>query len=227
MHSTNHSSPTLNADRFERQQAIVPHDKLAEQSATIIGVGAVGRQVALQLAALGLPRFQLIDFDLVELINVTTQGYRSEEIGQSKVCATAAAIRQIDPATTVEVISDRYRRKHVVAPVIFCCVDSISSRAAIWRAVGSQSAFWADGRLAGETLRTLAVTGTAARERYAASLFPQADAHAGSCHARGTIYLAAICAGLLVHQFCRWLRGLATEPDILLDLLASEIVVNP
>ena len=56
MPSMNHSSPGLNADRFERQQAIIPHDKLAEQWATIIGVGTVGRQVALQLAALGLPR---------------------------------------------------------------------------------------------------------------------------------------------------------------------------
>ena len=217
----------LIADRFERQQAIVPHDKLAHQSATIIGVGAVGRQVALQLAALGLPRFQLIDFDQVELVNVTTQGYRYEEIGQSKVCATAAAIRQIDPTLTVDVIGDRYRRKHVVAPAIFCCVDSIGSRAAIWRAVGSQSAFWADGRIAGETLRTLTVVSPTARERYAASLFPQAETHAGSCHARGTIYLASICAGLLVHQLCRWLRGLSTDADMLLDLLASELTANP
>ena len=162
----------------------------------------------------------------MELVNVTTQGYRYEEIGQSKVWPTAAAIRQIDPAITVDVIGDRYRPKHAVAQVIFCCVDSISRRAAIWRAVGSRSSFWADGRLAGETLRTLAVAGPAAPS---ITLEPVSSGR-GPCrfvpcprHDLSGQHLA----GLLVHQFCRWLRGLSTEPDILLDLLASELVINP
>ena len=43
-------------DRFARQQDLVPQDRLAELNATVIGVGAIGRQVALQLAAIGVPR---------------------------------------------------------------------------------------------------------------------------------------------------------------------------
>lgn len=42
---------------------------------TVIGVGAVGRQVALQLAAMGVSRFQLFDFDIVEPTNINFQGY--------------------------------------------------------------------------------------------------------------------------------------------------------
>ena len=53
-------------DRFSRQTELVPRTKLKELTATVIGVGAIGRQVALQLAALGVPRLQLIDFDTVE-----------------------------------------------------------------------------------------------------------------------------------------------------------------
>ncbi len=34
-----------------------------------------GDSQALQLAALGVPRLQLIDFDTVEATNITTQGY--------------------------------------------------------------------------------------------------------------------------------------------------------
>ena len=37
--------------------------------------GRAGRQVALQLAAIGTPRIQLIDFDLVDQSNITTQGF--------------------------------------------------------------------------------------------------------------------------------------------------------
>ena len=62
-------------DRFLRQQDLVPRDRLADIKATVIGVGAIGRQAALQLAAIGVPRIQLVDFDVVDLTNVTTQGY--------------------------------------------------------------------------------------------------------------------------------------------------------
>ena len=52
-------------ERFSRQKDIVPPDRLAACRATVIGVGAIGRQVALQLAAMGVPWLQLIDFDVV------------------------------------------------------------------------------------------------------------------------------------------------------------------
>ena len=61
-------------DRFVRQGDLVPRSRLQDVLVTVIGVGAIGRQVALQLAAMGATRLQLIDFDLVEATNVTTQG---------------------------------------------------------------------------------------------------------------------------------------------------------
>lgn len=50
-------------ERYIRQKDIVPADRLADCKATVIGVGAIGRQVALQLTAIGVPWLQLIDFD--------------------------------------------------------------------------------------------------------------------------------------------------------------------
>src|SRR3954469_21436946 len=77
----------------------------------------------------------LVDFDLVELTNVTTQGYLAADIGLSKVEATARAVRQIDSTIKLSLIEDRFRPHLSVGDVVFCCVDSISARAAIWRAV--------------------------------------------------------------------------------------------
>src|SRR3954469_16403289 len=82
-------------DRFSRQQDLVPAERLAELTSTIIGVGAVGRQVALQLAAIGARRLQLIDFDQVDESNITTQVYLAEDVGQLKVTALAAAITRL------------------------------------------------------------------------------------------------------------------------------------
>lgn len=210
------------ADRFIRQQGIVPADRLQKTSVTVIGVGAIGRQVALQLAALGAASIQLIDFDQVDLTNVTTQGYFDADIGQPKVMATAAAIHRLDPAVNVETFHDRYRAKVKIGEAVFCCVDSISARAAIWRSASKSCRFWVDGRMLGEVIRVLAVAGNTDFSRYEKTLFPQAEAQSGSCTSRSTIYAAAIAAGIMVHQFTRWLRGTPVDGDTILNLLAGE-----
>lgn len=215
-----------NQDRFARQIGLVPRDKLDTLGVTVIGVGAIGRQVALQLAALGVRQITLIDFDLVEDVNVTTQGYLHEDIGRSKVQATAQAISRIDESIQVSQILDRFRPGHQVGDAVFCCVDSISARSAIWRSAGRLARFWVDGRMLGEVMRILTVTEEQGRDYYPTTLFAQAEAVSGACTARGVIYTAAIAAGLMTQQFTRWLRGLPTDSDLSLNLLASELTVN-
>jgi sulfur carrier protein ThiS adenylyltransferase len=213
-------------DRFERQRDLVPQNRLAGLTATVIGAGAIGRQIALQLAAIGVPRLQLIDFDRVEATNVTTQGYLASDVGQLKVTATRAAVQAIDPAILVEMCADRFRPKQSVGDVLFCAVDSISARASIWRAVEHRCRFWADGRMLGETIRVFSVAEGNGREHYASTLFRQSEAQTGRCTSRSTIYAAAIAAGLMVHQFARWLRDLPIDADTILDLFAGEWIAG-
>ena len=197
-----------------------------ELTATVIGVGAVGRQVALQLAAIGVPRLQLIDFEMVELTNVTTQGYFAEtDLGQPKVEATRRTLLQLEPELRVTCIPDRFRPAHEIGEAVFCCVDTISARTAIWRSVRDRCRFWADGRMLGEVLRVLVAHHEPSRKHYITTLFPQDEAQAGRCTSRSTIYAASICAGLMLHQFTRWLRGLAVDQDTSLNLLANELVL--
>jgi len=212
-------------DRFQRQADLVPQDRLAALAITVIGVGAIGRQVALQLAAIGAQRLTLIDPDIVEATNVTTQGYRLADIGQRKVEATAAAIRELNPELQLTLCPERFRPTRLIGEVVFACVDTISVRAAIWRAVQRRCQFWADGRMRGEVLRILTATDEASGRHYATTLFPQAEAQVGSCTAQSTIYAASIAAGLLVHQCTRWLRGWPLDADLAVNLLGSELCV--
>ena len=211
-------------DRFERQRALVPAERLAPVSPTVIGVGAIGRQVVLQLASIGVRRLQLIDFDNVELTNVTTQGYFAEDVGHSKVSACRQAIARIDPSIEVDVVCDRYRAKQSIGDALFTCVDSISSRAAIWRTAEHRCQFWVDGRMLGETIRVLAAADARDRQHYSSTLFDQSEAQVGACTSRTTVYAAAIGAGLMVHQFSRWLRQVPVDADATLNLLAGELV---
>lgn len=219
---------TLNVttDRFQRQSDLIPAERLSQMTATVIGVGAIGRQVALQLAAIGTPRIQLIDFDSVESTNITTQGYQVADLGKYKTSATREAAGSLAPEISITELQDRFRPRHKTGSVIFCCVDSISSRAAIWRSVNRKCEFWTDGRMLGETIRVLTATKDSGVDRYTETLFPQAQAQTGSCSSRSTIYAASIAAGIMVHQFTRWLRNVPTDPETTLNLLAGEITVK-
>lgn len=210
--------------RFERQEELVPRQRLAETSVTVIGVGAIGRQVALQLAAIGARRLELIDFDTVEATNVTTQGYLTMDVGLPKVTALTMAIGQLDVTIEVTGHVERYRPSIRTGSAVFCCVDSIAARAAIWKTAGQSCEFWCDGRMLAEVMRVLTAADAGSREHYRGTLFTAQEAQTGSCTSRSTIYTASIAAGLMVHQFTRWLRRLPIEADLSLNLLASDFV---
>jgi hypothetical protein len=197
---------------------------MASVCATIIGLGAVGRQVAVQLAAIGVRRMQLIDFDQVEPSNLSTQAYFTEELGTPKVVASRRAIGRIDPSIVVDSICDRYRPKTSIGNAVFCCVDNIASRATIWRTIEHRCDFWADGRMLGEVIRVLIAADATSRKHYATTLFSSAEAQVGQCTARSTVFAAAVAGGLLVHQFARWLRDLPIDADASLNLLAGELI---
>ncbi len=216
----------ITVPRFERQADLVPRERLESRTVSVIGVGAIGRQVAMQLAALGARRLQLIDFDRIEPTNITTQGYRQEDLGLAKVTATGSAVTQLDPQIALELVEDRYRPQHVLGDAIFCCVDSIDARAAIWRSAGRRCSFWCDGRVLGEVMRILCVAGEQGRSHYPTALFQAAEAQVGACTTRGVIYTASIAAGLMTHQFIRWLRGQPVDSDLSLNLLASELTAG-
>jgi hypothetical protein len=217
---------TASNDRFSRQRELVPSEQLGQLTITVIGVGAIGRQVALQLAAIGARRLQLIDFDNVDESNITTQGYLVEDVGMPKVAAMFRSIRAMDESIQMDLIQGRYRSKLAVGEAVFCCVDSIETRTAIWRSISRRAEFWADGRMLGEAIRVLVAADEVGRRHYPTTLFAGSEAQPGRCTARSTIYSANIAAALMVHQFVRWLRGQPTDPDLSLNLLASELMVH-
>jgi hypothetical protein len=224
-------TPSPHPERDVRQRDLVPPERLAACQGVVVGVGAVGRQVALQLAAVGMPHLTLIDPDLVAVENLAPQGYWPRNLGTAKVLATQALCQKINPQLEVSLLQGRFQRSCVKSLrakdqlVVFCCVDSIVTRRLIWESLRCQAALLVDGRMSAEVIRVLAVASPAADDYYATTLFAAEEAYAGSCTARSTIYTASIAAGLMVGQMARWLRRLPVDPDLTLNLLASELTV--
>lgn len=226
-----HGFSMTTSDRAARQQALAPPGRLARCRALVIGVGAIGRQAALQLAALGLPHLTLVDDDRVEPVNLAAQGYWPEDLGRLKVEATAELCRRMQPTIEVIALPERFRRSTLrerqigVGAVVFSCVDSIATRRLIWESVHSSAALFVDGRMHGEVLRILASDQPVFDTNYPRTLFSAEEAHLGACTARSTLYAASIAAGLMIHQFARWLRNLPVDADSLFNLLAGELTV--
>jgi sulfur carrier protein ThiS adenylyltransferase len=213
-------------ERFSRQEDIVPRKRILDCKTTVIGVGAVGRQVSLQLTAIGVPHLQLVDFDIVEVGNLATQGFLQTDLGQLKVEATAEFCRQLNPDVHVEVVPDRFKRSTQVGNCVFCCVDSITARQHIWQVVKETVSFYCDGRMSAEVLRLITAFDDPSRAYYPQTLFSQQEAYVGPCTAKSTIYCANIAAGLMLAQFTKYLRRLPIDPDIQLNLLASEMYLT-
>jgi len=189
---------------------------------TVIGLGAIGRPLAHLLAMLAIGRLQLVDFDKVERSNLATQGYSPADLGEPKVEAAAAAIRRLNPELAISTVEDRFRPTLTVGQAIFCCVDSITARSAIWRAVERRIQFWADGRLSGDVLRVLVAGNQRSRDHYASTLVASPNGFSPTCATNGSLSAATIAASCMVHQFTRWARGAAVDADTAINLAASE-----
>jgi sulfur carrier protein ThiS adenylyltransferase len=223
-------------DRAIRQRDLVPAAALATYHVLVVGVGAVGRQVACQLGAMGAMAMTLVDDDMVAVENLAVQGYRHADLGLAKVSATADVCRQLLPEIEIEPVLGRFKRSSdrelqcLMSPArpklaVFCSVDSMSGRRIVWETVRDRAAVFIDGRMAGETLRVLCAANPVADDHYATTLFDDARAHPAPCTGRSTLYAASIAAGLMLSRFALHLRGQVPCLDVLLQLASDELAV--
>jgi len=77
--------------------------RLTRGSVLLVGVGGLGSPLAMYLAAAGVGRIGIVDFDAVDVSNLQRQIlYSSDDVGHSKVERAAQRIRGINPHVAVE-----------------------------------------------------------------------------------------------------------------------------
>jgi molybdopterin-synthase adenylyltransferase len=211
-------------DRNIRNFDIVPADKLVNTHCIVVGVGAIGRQVAIQLTAMGVASLELVDFDIVESVNLGPQGYYESDLDTPKVSATAAVCQQLNSSISLVLHQAPFEESsiNVKNAAVFCCVDSIKARNIIWKMSKRKKQFWVDGRMLGEVMRVLTSDGEYDKY-YQSTLFAEKEAVRGRCTAKATIYTSNVIAGIMLSQFTRWLRGDYFHEDILLNLSTMDM----
>ncbi len=83
-------------------------ERLARSTVLLVGLGGLGTPAALYLAAAGVERLLLNDFDRVDLSNLQRQVlYRESDLGKLKTEAAAAALSALNPDCRLETLEGR------------------------------------------------------------------------------------------------------------------------
>lgn len=102
----------------------------------IIGVGATGSFVAMELARMGCPVINIYDFDDVEIHNIPNQYYDTGDLGKLKAEALTDKLRLINPDITVNVGKEAVTPEDIskMSGYVFLLVDSMKVRKELWEA---------------------------------------------------------------------------------------------
>lgn len=90
------------SELYSRSKGLIEVDILENKNVLIIGLGSFGSQIAVELAKAGIGNFTLVDFDRVELSNVSRHICGVNELGRLKTFAVRDAILVKNPFAKIE-----------------------------------------------------------------------------------------------------------------------------
>jgi adenylyltransferase/sulfurtransferase len=132
----------MSAERYARHLALAgfgPEEQARLRAATalVIGAGGLGSPVLLYLAAAGIGRLVVSDFDTVDVTNLQRQVlFTTGDLGRSKAAAAAWHLRELNPDTAVTPLDGRLLGDDLVAAVrqadvVLDCTDNFGTRFAL------------------------------------------------------------------------------------------------
>lgn len=135
----------MSIDRYARHLALAgfgpdQQARLRSASALVIGAGGLGSPALLYLAAAGIGRLVISDFDTVDLTNLQRQViFETADVGRPKAEAAAERLAALNPETTVVPINARLMDDALLAAVagsdlVLDCCDNFGTRFALNRA---------------------------------------------------------------------------------------------
>ena len=169
--------------------------------ATVIGMGGVGRQIAMHLAALGVGRLQLVDAGKVSIKTHAREGYALEDVRRPRVFVTAGRCHPVNPQLDLHTVPTRSLRGLDLGDVVFLCPGWTAATNAVAKSIGNTVAFAARCTAARSTIRV-----DTAWDRRSLARWPK-----GMESARLATDLSvpaeSMAAGLVVAEFVRFVGG--------------------
>ena len=120
---------------YSRSKGLLEVGTLKEKRVLIIGLGSFGSQIAIELAKAGVGKFALVDFDRVELHNISRHTATLNDLGRLKTDVIYDSIKGKNPFAHVELFPfdittklDILDEQVQMADIIICATDNNKSR---------------------------------------------------------------------------------------------------
>ena len=202
-----------------RHLSVFSPEQFGDTPVHVIGVGATGSNIALEIAKLGVKNLSIWDFDHVEGHNLANQKYGPQHIGMPKVEACADVIKQqtgLEVTTHNEKVTADHR--HIIGGHVFLLVDSMAGRKeigedVIWKGMRTEQCI--ETRMGVEHFDCYAFRPRTMPhfKAWQATLYSDEDVAAdvtnvNGCNAQTTVgATAAMTSSLAVWQFLNHVRG--------------------
>ncbi len=147
--------PNLQTDRQGTFELISwwQRDKVRDAKVLVVGAGALGNEVIKNLALMGIGHIFIIDFDTIELANLSRSVlYRENETGRRKAEVAAARLKELNPEVHVQYLHGDVTTQLGLGiirrmDVIIGCLDNREARLAVNRFAYWMNKPWVDGAI--------------------------------------------------------------------------------
>lgn len=125
------------SNRYIRQAAVIGEEgqeRLARATVLIAGAGGLGSPAAMYLAAAGVGRLIVVDYDQVEESNLNRQVLHWEkDVGRNKVDSAREKLEALNPSVTVTAVHERLDEKNIPrltgkADLVIDALDNFKTR---------------------------------------------------------------------------------------------------
>lgn len=142
----------LAEDRYSRQRLIASwsQERLAQARIIVAGAGALGNEVLKNLALAGVGNILTIDFDRIEISNLSRSVlFRETDVGCPKASTAANALRKLNPEISIRAIDGDIETDLGLGIIreydlVLGCLDSIHARWILNRACWKAGRPWID-----------------------------------------------------------------------------------
>ena len=211
---------------ISRHRELIDTDTF-DDKVVVIGAGATGSWLVLQLAKLGIKDITVYDFDIVEEHNLANQAFEIKDIGVSKVHALQEMVHR-QTGTMIKVYNEAYVAQRL-SGYVFSMVDSMEARKMIWEQVKGKLAVkhYVEPRMGLDVGRVYNVDPMSLEQqkRYEDCFYSDEEAEVSACGAAQTVIttamsVAAYCTRQLINKH----NDVELGNEIMIDLMYNNVL---
>ena len=212
---------------YSRHMTLFDPYQFGDTKVNIIGAGATGSWLVLQLAKLGISNITVWDFDIVEEHNIPNQLFGLPHVGMPKVEALKQIVQE-QTGVEINIKNERFTTGRL-SGYVFLMVDSMRARKDIWEtSVKNKSAvkLLIEPRMGLNEARVYNVSpmDLTQQRAYEAAWYPDDEAEVSACGtSQSVITTALFTASYVARQMINHFNGVELDNEILMDPMYNNI----